>query len=59
MELRSSFPQACLREIHAKMLRKHLQRLVDEPLEDEDEMESDHGLRPGEDSEPDLKGMYF
>ncbi|GLT93476.1 hypothetical protein SLE2022_112680 [Rubroshorea leprosula] len=47
--------KACLREIHAKMLRKQLQRLVDQPLEDEDKMESDHGLRSGEDSEPELK----
>ncbi|GLT58965.1 hypothetical protein SLA2020_318180 [Shorea laevis] len=47
--------KACLREIHAKILRKQLQRLVDQPLEDEDKMESDHGLGPGEDSEPDLE----
>ncbi|GMY25063.1 isoform 2 of cactin [Fagus crenata] len=35
--------KACLKEIHAKMLRKHLQRL-EEPLEGENESESDHDL---------------
>ncbi|KAK7392526.1 hypothetical protein VNO78_20969 [Psophocarpus tetragonolobus] len=30
--------KACLKEIHAKMLRKHLQRL-EQPLEDEDKLE--------------------
>ncbi|KAJ8754214.1 hypothetical protein K2173_002114 [Erythroxylum novogranatense] len=39
--------KACLKEIHAKMLRKHLQRL--EPhLEGDDKVETDHSLRPSE-----------
>ncbi|TXG58385.1 hypothetical protein EZV62_016214 [Acer yangbiense] len=45
--------KACLKEIHAKMLRKHLQRL-EQPSEGEDKSESDHDLRPEvEESEPD------
>lgn len=44
--------QACLKEIHAKMLRKHLQRL-EQPLEDEDKAETDVDERhEEEDSEP-------
>ncbi|CAI8614735.1 unnamed protein product [Vicia faba] len=39
--------KACLKEIHAKMLRKHLQRL-EQPLEDEDEPESAHDMVPDE-----------
>ncbi|KAI5425681.1 hypothetical protein KIW84_031485 [Lathyrus oleraceus] len=39
--------KACLKEIHAKMLRKHLQRL-EQPLEDEDEPESAHDMIPDE-----------
>lgn len=51
--------QACLKEIHAKMLRKHLERL-EEPLEGENELESDHGLELKEDnSDHDVIGMYF
>ncbi|XVF07778.1 hypothetical protein REPUB_Repub06bG0169100 [Reevesia pubescens] len=47
--------KACLKEIHAKMLRKHSQRL-EQPSEGEDRLESDHGLRPGEeDSDHDVK----
>ncbi|KAK6246548.1 hypothetical protein SCA6_009638 [Theobroma cacao] len=47
--------KACLKEIHAKMLRKHLQRL-EQPSEGENRMESDHGLRSGvEDSHHDVK----
>jgi hypothetical protein len=51
--------QACLKEIHAKMLRKHLQRL-EEPLEGENESESDHDLElKEENSEHDVNGTYF
>lgn len=39
--------KACLKEIHAKMLRKHLQRL-EQPLEDEDKLESAHVTIPEE-----------
>ncbi|XWS43498.1 hypothetical protein CRYUN_Cryun16bG0109300 [Craigia yunnanensis] len=47
--------KACLKEIHAKMLRKHLQRL-EQPSEGEDRLDSDHGLKPGEeDSDHDEK----
>ncbi|GMY25011.1 isoform 2 of cactin [Fagus crenata] len=46
--------KACLKEIHAKMLRKHLQRL-EEPLEGENESESDHDLElKEENSEHDI-----
>ncbi|KDP29219.1 hypothetical protein JCGZ_16608 [Jatropha curcas] len=47
--------KACLKEIHAKMLRKHLQRL-EPPLEGHDKLESDQSVRPiEEDSEHDIK----
>ncbi|OMO84052.1 hypothetical protein COLO4_22264 [Corchorus olitorius] len=51
--------KSCLKEIHAKMLRNHLQRL-EQPSEGEDKLESDHGLRPieeaiEEDSDHDVK----
>ncbi|GMJ02942.1 CACTIN [Hibiscus trionum] len=47
--------KACLKEIHAKMLRKHLQRL-EQPSEGEDKLESDSGLRPVEEaSDQDVK----
>ncbi|CAK8543968.1 unnamed protein product [Lathyrus sativus] len=39
--------KACLKEIHARMLRKHLERL-EQPLEDEDEPESAHDMIPDE-----------
>ncbi|KAJ0089006.1 hypothetical protein Patl1_32303 [Pistacia atlantica] len=39
--------KACLKEIHAKMLRKHLQHL-EQPLEGEDKFETDHDLRSEE-----------
>ncbi|KAK2364253.1 cactin [Trifolium repens] len=39
--------KACLKEIHAKMLRKHLQRL-EQPLEDEDKPESSRDMIPEE-----------
>ncbi|EOY17343.1 Cactus-binding domain, C-terminal, Cactin, central region [Theobroma cacao] len=42
--------KACLKEIHAKMLHKHLQRL-EQPSEGEDRMESDHGLTVNLDSQ--------
>lgn len=38
-----------MKEIHAKMLRKHLERL-EEPLEGANELESDHGLELKEDN---------
>ncbi|XP_061352406.1 splicing factor Cactin-like [Gastrolobium bilobum] len=47
--------KACLKEIHAKMLRKHLQRL-EQPLEDEDKLENAHVMIPEEeDTEDDDK----
>ena len=36
--------QACLKEIHAKMLRNHLQRL-EPPLKGDDMLENDNSLR--------------
>ncbi|KAK6943920.1 Cactin, C-terminal [Dillenia turbinata] len=39
--------KACLKEIHSKMLRKHLQRL-EQPLEDEDNIEAEDALKPEE-----------
>lgn len=45
-----------MKEIHAKMLRKHLQRL-EPPLEGDDKLETDHSLKHSEDSEQDVKGM--
>lgn len=48
--------QACLKEIHAKMLRKHLQHL-EQPLEDEIKSESDPDLELKEDNtEHDVDG---
>ncbi|KAL4351902.1 hypothetical protein GQ457_06G009500 [Hibiscus cannabinus] len=50
--------KACLKEIHAKMLRKHLQRL-EQPLEGEDRLESDSCLRPVEEaSDHDVEGKF-
>ena len=46
--------QACLKEIHAKMLRKHLQRL-EQPSQDEDKMENADVIKPEEDIEDDVK----
>ncbi|XP_062166684.1 splicing factor Cactin [Alnus glutinosa] len=40
--------KACLKEIHTKMLMKHLQRL-EQPLESENILESDHDLKLKED----------
>ncbi|KAK6942710.1 Cactin, C-terminal [Dillenia turbinata] len=39
--------KACLREIHSKMLRKHLQRL-EQPLEDMDNIDTEDALKPEE-----------
>lgn len=48
--------KACLKEIHAKMLRKHLQRL--EPPVESDKLEIDHALQPSEeDTEHDMKDV--
>lgn len=48
--------QACLKEIHAKMLRKHLQRL-EKPLEVED-AEEEWSPKPNEeDADHDGEGM--
>ncbi|XP_010543454.1 PREDICTED: cactin [Tarenaya hassleriana] len=44
--------KACLKEIHAKMLRKHLQRL-EQSSEDEEKMESDHNLKQPVEEESD------
>ncbi|KAL2566224.1 hypothetical protein AAZV13_19G152400 [Glycine max] len=47
--------KACLKEIHAKLLRKHLQSL-ERPLEDEDKLENAHVMVPEEeDTEDDIK----
>ncbi|KAJ7972291.1 cactin [Quillaja saponaria] len=47
--------KACLREIHAKMLRKHLQRL-EQPLEGEDKLEKDYVIIPEDEyAEDDVK----
>lgn len=51
--------QACLKEIHAKMLRKHLQHL-EQPLEDENKSESDPDLGLKEDNtEHDVDGTHM
>ncbi|XP_027363639.1 cactin-like isoform X4 [Abrus precatorius] len=42
--------KACLKEIHAKMLRKHLQRL-EQPLEGEDKLEDAQVIKSEEDTE--------
>jgi hypothetical protein len=48
-----------LKEIHTKMLMKHLQRL-EQPLESENILESDHDLKLKEDdSEHDVNGVCF
>jgi len=49
--------QACLKEIHAKLLRKHLQSL-ERPLEDEDKFEDANAMihEEEEDTEDDTKG---
>lgn len=50
--------QASLKEIHAKMLRKHLQRL-EQPLEDEDKLENAYGTKSEEeDIQDDAKGKF-
>ncbi|XP_043699946.1 cactin-like [Telopea speciosissima] len=41
--------KALLKEIHANLLHKHLQRL-EQPLESEDDLEGDHNLTPQEDA---------
>ncbi|BAT85788.1 Cactin protein [Vigna angularis] len=48
--------KACLKEIHAKLLRKHLQSL-ERPLEDEDKLEDANVMIPDEeeDTEDDIK----
>nr|KYP70967.1 Uncharacterized protein C19orf29 isogeny [Cajanus cajan] len=48
--------KACLKEIHAKLLRKHLQCL-EQPLEDEDKLENAHDMIPEEEegTEDDIK----
>jgi len=52
--------QASLKEIHAKLLRKHLQSL-ERPLEDEDKLEDANVMTPDEeeDTEDDIKGKSF
>ncbi|KAK7378719.1 hypothetical protein VNO80_04166 [Phaseolus coccineus] len=42
--------KACLKEIHAKLLRKHLQTL-ERPLEDEDKLEDANAMIPEEEEE--------
>ncbi|XP_043690288.1 cactin-like [Telopea speciosissima] len=41
--------KALLKEIHANLLHKHLQRL-EQPLESEEDLEGDHNLNPQEDA---------
>ncbi len=49
--------QACLKEIHAQMLHKHLQRL--EGREDgEENLDIPVDLQPEEESEPDANDMH-
>ncbi|XP_020227427.1 cactin isoform X2 [Cajanus cajan] len=50
--------KACLKEIHAKMLHKHLQRL-EQPLEDEDEFEDAQVRNSEEDTEHYVKDESF
>lgn len=48
-----------MKEIHAKMLRKHLQRL-EQPLEGEDKLENAYDMKPAEeDTEEDVQGISF
>ena len=49
-----------MKEIHTKMLMKHLQRL-EQPLESENILESDHDLKLKEDDSEhdDVNGVYF
>lgn len=50
--------QACLKEIHTKMLHKHLQRL-EQRVDGEENLDTVHDLQPEEEeSEPDVKGMH-
>lgn len=50
--------QASLKEIHAKMLRKHLQRL-EQPLEGEDKLDNAYGTKSEEeDIQDDVKGKF-
>lgn len=48
--------QACLKEIHAKMLHKHLQRLEGR-VDGEEKLDMPVDLQPEEESEPDANGM--
>lgn len=51
--------QATLKEIHAKMLRKHLQRL-EQPLEGEDKLENaDISESEDEVVHDDVKGKFY
>ncbi|XP_062003857.1 splicing factor Cactin [Rosa rugosa] len=47
--------KACLKEIHAKMLHKHLQRLEGRE-DDEEKLDMPDDLQPEEESEPDANG---
>lgn len=49
--------QACLKEIHAKLLRKHLHRL-EQPLQDEN-VKSEEEKIEEEESEEEVKGMSY
>lgn len=51
--------QACLKEIHTKMLHKHLQRL-EQRVDGEENLDTVHDLQPEEEeSELDVKGMHI
>lgn len=47
-----------MKEIHAKMLHKHLQRL-EEREDGEEKLDMADHLQPEEESEPDANGMHY
>lgn len=50
--------QACLKEIHTKMLRQYLERL-EQPMDDEEKLETVTDAEPEEEeSEHDLEGTF-
>ncbi|KAI5319202.1 hypothetical protein L3X38_038910 [Prunus dulcis] len=54
-QMRSGTAKACLKEIHTKMLHKHLQRL-EQRVDGEENLDTVHDLQPEEEeSEPDVK----
>lgn len=57
VEINCQYVQACLKEIHAKMLRKHLHRL-EQPLQDE-MMKSEEEKIEEDESEEEAEGMIL